>query len=316
MFRPLSLLAAGLLAATTACAPPAVPPGTFPGAPGETLASVNGKPVTRPMYDAVLRAVPDQVRKELEKMGTTGPLMDSLVAGELFYQEALVRKLDQDPIVLQDVAMASRSALAEALVRKVVAERATDARVQAWYDEHKVQFARPQVDLAHIMLADGATAESVRKDLDAGGDFAVIARAQSKDASSASKGGDIGWIDVTQLAPPIRSLVEKAPAGTVIGPMQLGPAWHIFKVLEVRGEKPLGDVRDDIVAQLEQEIRQEYLNELKAKAVVVEAGKEPTGPASLEIPEPGAAPAATPTPPEPPAAAPAAEPPPAGTPAP
>jgi len=329
MPRSLSLVAACLLlAATAACAPPPVAPGTFPGVPGETLATVNGKQITKPMYDTVLRAVPDQVRKELEKMGTTGPLMDTLVAGELFYQEALLQKLDQDPLIQQDIAMASRSAIAEALVRKIVAERATDARIQAWYDEHKVQFSRPQVDLAHIMLADGGTAQAVRKEIDAGGDFAALARAQSKDSASAPNGGDIGWLDINQLAPPVRSLVENAPAGAVIGPLQLGPGWHIFKVVDIRRERPLDDVKTDIVAQLEQEVRQEYLNELKAKAVIVEAGKEPTGPAKLEVPQPGApgatppagGPVDAPAPAAPPAGGPADAPapaaPPAGTPAP
>jgi len=57
------------------------------------------------------------------------------------------------PEVKQALAFAERSALANAVLESVVAERTTDAAVKAWYDEHAVQFNRPQVKARHILFA-------------------------------------------------------------------------------------------------------------------------------------------------------------------
>lgn len=289
----LSLLAA---LALCACKPqaPAVP-GTFAGG-GTAVATVNGKNVTTEMVDSVLRTLPQQVRQQLEQAGDQTPLIESLVASELLYQEAIAGGLHLTPLVQQDIAMAERHALAEAQVRKVVAERMTDDRVKAWYDEHRVQFAQPQIKLAHIMFADLTKAREVKAQIDAGGDFAALATQNSMDTMTAPKGGEIGWLELKQMAPALRDTIANAAAGTVIGPLEMGRSVHIFRVNERRDAQPMEEVREEILPQVDQEIRQEYLDELKARAVVVETYKAPAAaPALPDAPEAPAAPAA-PTP--------------------
>jgi parvulin-like peptidyl-prolyl isomerase len=279
--------------ALCACKPPAPPiPGTFTGG-GEAIATVNGKNVTSEMVDSVLRTLPPQIRQQLEQAGDQTPLIESLVASELLYQEAVAGGLHLQPLVLQDVAMAERHALAEAQARKIVAERMTEERVKAWYDDHQVQFAQPQIKLAHIMFTDLAKAQEVKAQLDAGGDFAALATQNSMDTMTAPKGGEIGWLELKQMAPALRDQVGGATAGTVIGPLEMGRSVHIFRVNERRDAQPLDEVRDQILPQLEQEVRGEYLDELKAKAVVVETYKNPApalpgAPAAPEAPAPAA----------------------------
>jgi peptidyl-prolyl cis-trans isomerase C len=216
------------------------------------------------------------------------------VASELLYQKAIESGIHTKPLVQQDIAMATRSALAEAMVRQIVTERLTDQRIQDWYNEHQVQFAQPQIKLGHIMFSEMAEAERVKAELDAGGDFAALATANSKDAATAANGGEIGWLDMRQMAPALRGDIETAEKGSVLGPMAMGRTIHIFNVIDKRDTKPLDEVREQIAAELEQTIRQEYVEELREAAVVVESYKTPAAaPAAPEAaPAEPAAPAA------------------------
>ncbi len=295
MYRSSMSLVAGLLAlGLSACQPQPTTPGVFPSTNTESIATVNGTKISADMVDTVMRSLPPQVKAQIEAMGDSSPLVESLVASELLYQKAIETGVHTKPLVQQDMAMAVRTALAEAMVRDIVAERLTDQRIQAWYDEHQVQFAQPEFQLAHIMFTDMAQAEAIKAELDAGGDFAALAQANSKDSMTAAKGGEIGWLEPKMLAPPIRAELQAATKDALVGPMAMGQTIHIFKVLDRRDSKPLDEVKDQISTELEQTIRQEYLEELREAAVVVETYKQaPVVPVELGVPAaPEAAPAA------------------------
>ncbi len=289
---------AGLFAlGLSACQQPAATatPGEFPGATGEAIATVNGNKLSSDMLDTVLRSLPEQVKAQIEMMGDTSPLVESLVASELLYRKAIETGIHNKPLVQQDMAMAVRSALAEAMVREVVTERLSDERIQQWYADHQVQFAQPQVQLAHIMLADPAKADELKAQIDGGADFAALATANSMDTMTAPKGGEIGWLEARQMAPALRQALEGAENGAVLAPMSMGQTTHIFKVIDRRDTKPLEEVREQIATELEQTIRQEYLEELREAAGVVETYKQP---AAAPEAAPAAAPEAAPAPAE------------------
>ncbi len=276
MFRTtlaLCLLGLGL----SACQPQtaATTPGEFPSSNPESIATVNGNKLSADMLDTVVRSLPPQVKAQLEAMGDQSPLVESLVASELLYQKAIEAKVHEQPTVQQDMAMAVRTALAEAMVREIVAERLTDQRIQQWYDDHQVQYAQAEFELAHIMFTDMAEAERVKAELDAGGDFGELAKTNSKDGMTAAKGGLIGWLEPKMLAPPIRADLQAAAKGDRVGPVAMGQTIHIFEVRDRRDKKPLDEVKEQITTELEQTIRQEYLEELREAAVVVETYKQP-----------------------------------------
>ena len=271
-FLPLSAVLC--LLALSSCESAEHVPGAFP-TQGQVVATVNGQRITRPMMDAVLRTLPANLRAQVEKTENASSLMEGLVTSEIMYQEAMKAGLQNDPLVKEQLAMAERNALAEALLQKVVTERLTDDKISAWYKDHLVQFARPQVRLAHIVVTDGDLAASIKKQLDEGADFAELAKTHSLDTETGPNGGDLGWMDLRQLADSLRGVLADAKAGESVGPLELGPQHHVFKVLERREQQPLEDVRDDIAAQVENDLRQDYLQELRDKAVVVETGNAP-----------------------------------------
>jgi peptidyl-prolyl cis-trans isomerase C len=67
-----------------------------------------------------------------------------------------------------------------------------------------------------LRVADRQAAERIARRLEAGADFAALARAESGDASAA-RGGDLGSVDAADLAEPLRA------AAVALAPGQVSP---------------------------------------------------------------------------------------------
>ena len=79
----------------------------------------------------------------------------------------------------------------------------TDDEVQTYYDENKdtKYTVGAGATVAHILVADEETAKRLKAKLDAGADFATLAKENSTDPGSKDKGGSLGFVayNSTQL---------------------------------------------------------------------------------------------------------------------
>ena len=247
-----------------ACQPAA--PERIPGEmarTGETLETVNGQPVTRGMLDAMLSAMPAEVRTQIEEQGQVGQLQEQLVTQELLYQEALKRDLHKDPEVQVILTFAEREALVEAMLRQVAEEKTTDEALKVWYDEHKVQFRRDEVKLAQIVVDTEADAQAVVDSANAGTDFALLAKEKSVDPGTKDKGGEVGWVPRQQMPPDLKTALASAKAGDVVGPISAMGKHIVLKVEDAREVVPFEDVKDQIKPQVQQEAVREWVTELQ-----------------------------------------------------
>lgn len=293
--RPSALFLAASLA-LSACQPAPVeapPPGQMDRT-GTVLKTVNGQPVTQDMLDAMINQLPAQMKAQLEATGQINQMEEQLVVQEALYQKAVEAKLYDDPEVKSALAIVIRSTLADHMIRREVKNRVNDAAIQAWYDDHAVQFARPQVELAHIMVASEDEAKAVKAELDAGADFAAVAKAKSLDSRTKEEGGVLGWVRPKDVGP-LGTAIEGKEAGFVSDPVSTPRgSWHVLKVLGQRDKVPLEEVKDQISEQLEGEKAEEYVKEVRDGATVADpAGATVTpAPAGGEgAPSPDAAPA-------------------------
>ncbi|MDB6076380.1 MAG: hypothetical protein JWO82_127 [Akkermansiaceae bacterium] len=165
---------------------------------------------------------------------------------------------------------------------KVAPEYPSDSELQAAYEVAKPSLLAPKsVRLAQVFVAvpkdaDKAAAEKAKAKADGiskklkekGSDFAATATAQSDDAASKARGGEIGWVAESQIQPEIRELLPKLAANSISEPVKLNDGWHILKVLESKDAytPSLDQVREQLAKQLRvekaQQNRQAYLAEL------------------------------------------------------
>ncbi len=268
MTRRLSLAALALLLACQQPPPEPPPPGEI-SRTGAVLRTVNGQPITQDMLDGMINQLPDQLRAQLEATGQIKQLSEQLTVQEILYQKALAANMHKDPQIQQVLGITARAALADAMLRKEVEARLTDDAIQKWYDEHAVQFSRPQVELAHIMVATEDEAKAVKAELDGGADFAAVAKAKSLDQRTAGSGGVLGWVRPKDIGP-LGEAVASLDAGGISVPVKSAQAWHVLKVLGKRDKVPLAEVKDQIAEQLKGDLVEAYVKELKEGATIVE----------------------------------------------
>lgn len=149
---------------------------------------------------------------------------------------------------------------------EVFAEKISPAEeeVQAYYDANRDDFRQPEeVHARHILfrVEPGASAEekeaarskasAVLKELEAGGDFAALARQHSQDAT-AGAGGDLGWFGRGRMVPSFEQAAFALLPGAISEVVETPFGYHIIKVEDKRAERlqPLEEVRETVVERI------------------------------------------------------------------
>ncbi|MDC9729910.1 MAG: peptidylprolyl isomerase [Methyloprofundus sp.] len=76
--------------------------------------------------------------------------------------------------------------------------------------------------------------QSILSRIEDGDDFAVLAKANSKDTGSAIKGGDLSWVVPGLLVPPFEKAMNDLALNEISEPVQTQFGWHIIQVLARR----------------------------------------------------------------------------------
>ena len=118
--------------------------------------------------------------------------------------------------------------------------------------------------------ADELAREARRKNAD----FAALARKSSQHAASAGKGGDMGWLSESELAPAFRQILQGLAKGEVGAPAAGAEGWHILKLVERKEAElqPFEKVRDALARNLRlrkaAEIEQAYLEAMLTRTPI------------------------------------------------
>ena len=164
-------------------------------------------------------------------------------------------------------------------------QKVSDAEIQAYYSAHQKQYeVAEQVKTRHILItspqgADAKTdaaakakAEDVLKQVKAGGNFADLAKKYSDDPGSKDTGGELGMQPTSMFVPEFSKAVMALNPGQTSDLVRSKFGYHIIQTeaKQAAGVKPLAEVKDTIVAMLEQQksgaATQNYANQLAAEA--------------------------------------------------
>jgi parvulin-like peptidyl-prolyl isomerase len=235
--------------------------------------------VTKGEYEQFINALPPQIQTEA-KGPNKRKVAEQYAELRMMAEEARKRKIDQVPATKVQIAFQIDQMLAQMLFRDLQATvKVDDAAVQKYYDEHKNEYE--EVKARHILvrfkdsrvplregqkeLSDAealAKAQELKKKLEAGGDFAALAKAESDDTGTGAQGGDLGQFGRGQMVPEFDTAAFKQDVGKVGDPVRSAFGYHLIKV-EERKSKTLADMKDQIEKQLRPELAKQEVEAIK-----------------------------------------------------
>ena len=146
----------------------------------------------------------------------------------------------------------------------------TDAQLRSRYESAKEQYKSGEaVRIQHILVkvdptasaqveaAAKAEAESLVRQIRGGADFAALARQHSDDPSSASAGGDMGWVERGQTVEPFERAAFAIAPNTVSDPVRSQEyGFHIIRVTDRRAPsyRSFEEVKPMLVSQVAEEM--------------------------------------------------------------
>lgn len=236
------------------------------------VATVNGTAITLGHMIIAREALPDQYKALPPDVLFKG-ILDQLVQQTALEQSMDGKLTRRDTLHLENEERGYVSARAlEAVVRGAV----TDAALQAAYDA-RFKDAAPQTEYnaAHILVADEAKAKELLAELEAGADFAELAKTNSTDTGSGAVGGDLGWFGLGMMVKPFEEAVVAAEVGKVAGPVQSDFGFHLILVKETRvaAQPTLDDIRDELATEIEQQAIEAHVTVVTAAAAVETPGE-------------------------------------------
>jgi peptidyl-prolyl cis-trans isomerase C len=235
------------------------------------VARVNQVEITYEEFQKRLESLQQQrgpVRPEQFKDVVRG-----MVQEEILIQDAATEGLDQEAAVKAKLEQARRRVMIEELLqRKVIAQsQVTDDEARKMYEDNKPLFSTETMRVGHIMVKTEAEAEAILKELQAGKDFAEVAKATSQDTGSAEKGGDLGELRRGQAVQEFEEAAFRLKEGELSPVVKTQYGYHILKGgAHATAVEPFdevkGRIRQSLLQQKEQETFMAFMADLEKKA--------------------------------------------------
>ncbi len=170
----------------------------------------------------------------------------------------------------------------------------SESELRKRYDAAKEEYKRSaSAHILHILIkvdpnatpqqdaAAKAKADSLVKQLRAGADFAKLAKENSADPSSSSKGGDMGWVEQGTTVDPFDQAAFSIPLNTIPDPIRTKEfGYHIIKVLDRRpaGYRPFEEVKRELAAQLADQMAKDQARDEITRVAAQIKQKKPKSP--------------------------------------
>jgi peptidyl-prolyl cis-trans isomerase C len=162
--------------------------------------------------------------------------------------------MDQTPLFAQRLNYLEERALRRAYFAEAIAGAVTEEAVRADYDAFVAQFTpTEEISAAHILVPTEEEANAIKAELDAGGDFAAIAKEKSIDPGSGANGGELGFFGKGMMVPQFEEAAfALTEPGQVSAPVQSQFGWHIIKLAEKRQSQP--PTFEQVAPQVQQQV--------------------------------------------------------------
>ncbi|MGA2182709.1 MAG: peptidylprolyl isomerase [Bryobacteraceae bacterium] len=200
--------------------------------------------------------------------------------------EARRQALDQTPYAKLNLDLVAAQWLANQLVTKEVTDKPLDeAIMKAYYDKNQTQY--DQITARHILirtksarglpvrpgqkeLTDAealAKAQDIKKKLDAGADFAELAKTESDEPGADKSGGLLPVFTRGQMVPEFDKAAFAAEVGKVTDPVKTVFGYHLILVTDHK-LKPYDQAKGDIEVKMKPQIERQYVDGVRMRTPV------------------------------------------------
>jgi parvulin-like peptidyl-prolyl isomerase len=253
--------------------------------PDRVVVAVGDLTITAAQFDQIIDALPEQYRSVARGSGRKH-LADNIVRIAVLAQEGKRQKLDESSAYRTQSMFEDASILAR-MTEEAIGKTAKldEADVRKYYEAHQGEFQ--QVRARHILIrvqgspaavrpgekdlteAEAlAKAQDLRKRIQAGEDFAQLARQESDDTGSGANGGDLGFFRRGQMVPSFEEAAFALQPGELSEPVKSPFGYHVIKV-EAKESKSFEEVRPELERRMRPEQAQKVVEDLQKKTPAV-----------------------------------------------
>jgi parvulin-like peptidyl-prolyl isomerase len=259
--------------------------------PADIVARVNGQPIGRQEFERqVARFEAAMIGQGHDFSGEAGKELDQQIRRQVL--EAMI-----DEMLIAQAAQAAGVTVTDEVIQQRIqndiAAVGSEEAFRAWLTQNGMTMEEyqamtrstiiteemvrrlantlpqtmPQVHVRQILVATEAEAQALRQQLEAGADFAELARAHSLDESTRGQGGDLGFVPLGEgvLLPAVEEAVKGLSAGQIAGPIASPYGYYLVQVVEAVSER---EVPAEVRQGLTQAHFQKWIEELRSKAQI------------------------------------------------
>ncbi len=236
----------------------------------KSAATVNGISIPQARIDLRVKAAAAQGQPDSPELRKA--IREDMINLEVLSQEAKKNGLDKNPDVIEQTELANESLLVGAYVQNYVQSHPiSDDQLKQEYEKLKTNLGTKEYKVSHILVDSEDDAKAIIAQLGKKGKFDKIAKAKSKDAGSAEKGGSLGWAVPTNFVPPFANALLSLKKGTYTKePVKTQFGWHIIKLDDERSLKvpSFEELKPQIQQRLQQQEVQDMIADLRSKAKI------------------------------------------------
>ncbi|WP_454852109.1 peptidylprolyl isomerase [Rhizobium binxianense] len=213
--------------------------------------------------DPQLAQLPDEQKKVAA--------LSAAIDVKLLASGATAEKLDQTDDFKKRLQYLTDRELHNAYFKKHVVDTVTDAEVKARYDKEVAALPKQEeVHARHILVKTEDEAKDIIKQLDAGKDFAELAKEKSTDPNK-SEGGDLGYFTRGRMVKEFEDAAFALDKGAYSKtPVKTDFGYHVIKVEDKRDAPPppFEQVQDQVRQLVMRDKYLALLNQAKAATKV------------------------------------------------
>lgn len=254
------------------------------------FATVNGIEINQSIFDYMSKDSANsgkEITEPVKKM-----IIKKLIDSELLYQQAQKLGLDKqadfiarEELLHRDSAINSTS---DFKVREYIARHellnkayfqyflqkhpASDAEISEAYDKYSKTYGANEYNALHILVNTEVEAKNLIEQLNKGGDFSLLVKANSIDEGSKVMGGGLGWVNPSMMPKPFGDVLIRTEINSVSDvPVQTRWGWHVIKVVGVRADIPLpyNAMKKPLQREVEMRNFEKLKDDLLSKAKIV-----------------------------------------------